>query len=163
MLTTKSRFTPRAAWQMTEGMSTGWAVLANVMAVICFAGALMGDGLDWFGADAHELAWQAHMLVAALTFLMSGVASKFIALVARAKSQRLNGDDVALGKRPVMVLVACAVVVAGAALLSHQLISEFTNVGLRVFVQAVSYTTCILSLAIIPHARMVQVPERVLN
>lgn len=90
------------------------------------------------------------MLVAAVVFLMSGLASKFIAVVARAKSQRLTGDDVALGNKPVIVLAACTVVVAGAVPLSHQQLSNFTNVGLRMFVQAVSYTTCILSLAVIP-------------
>lgn len=163
MLTTKSRFTPRAAWQMAEGMSTRWEILANVLAILCFAGALWADGLDWFGAHAHDLAWQAHMLVAAVVFMMSGLASKFIAIVARAKSQRLTGHDVALGNKPVIVLAACTVVVAGAALLSHQQLSDFTNVGLRMFVQAVSYTTCILSLAIIPHALMVKVPGRVLK
>lgn len=55
MLTTKSRYIPRAVWQMAEGISTRWEILANGLAILCFAEAY---GLTvWIGSAPMRTTW----------------------------------------------------------------------------------------------------------
>lgn len=147
--TTRDRFTALAWWRLVETAAQRWVLIGSSLALVLCLRTLWYGVIDHGPGEDEALMEQIRFFVAALTCLLSAESTRRIAQVAGALRSAAGGTQVAIGRKPLIVLGLSGLVALGGAVT----LGSISDLPLIIIVGL--YVIAAVSILMVPAARAV--------